>query len=116
MVNGWTVLKKFFSENIIRKKVPGGTSGKEPANAGDIRDAGSSLGLTDFLVAPQPTPAFLPGEFHRQRSLVGCSPWDHKESVMTAWLSTHPRNITLSGNLPFASVVLRLHSRQKLSH
>ena len=24
-------------------------------------------------------PVFLPGEFHGQRSLVGCSPWDHKE-------------------------------------
>ena len=28
----------------------------------------------------QPTPVFLPGEFHGQRSLVGYSPWDHKES------------------------------------
>ena len=25
---------------------------------------------------------------HRQRSLVGCSPWGHKESDMTKWLST----------------------------
>ena len=25
----------------------------------------------------QPTPLFLPGEFHGQRSLAGCSPWDH---------------------------------------
>ena len=25
------------------------------------------------------TPEFLPGEFHGQRSLVGYSPWDHKE-------------------------------------
>ena len=23
----------------------------------------------------QPTPVFLPGESHRQRSLVGCGPW-----------------------------------------
>ena len=23
-----------------------------------------------------PTPALLPGKSHRQRSLVGCSPWD----------------------------------------
>ena len=28
----------------------------------------------------QPTPVFLPGEFHGQRNLVGYSPWDHKES------------------------------------
>ena len=31
----------------------------------------------------QPTPVFLPGEFHGQRSLVGHSPWGHKESDMT---------------------------------
>ena len=31
----------------------------------------------------QPTPVFLPGKFHRQRSLAGCSPWGHKESDMT---------------------------------
>ena len=23
----------------------------------------------------QPTPTLLPGEFHRQKSMVGCSPW-----------------------------------------
>ena len=27
-----------------------------------------------------PTPVFLPGEFHGQRSLVLCNPWGHKES------------------------------------
>ena len=31
----------------------------------------------------QPTLVFLPGEFHIQRSLVGYSPWGHKESDMT---------------------------------
>ena len=35
----------------------------------------------------QPTPVFLPGEFHGQRSLVGYSPWGHKESDITEWLS-----------------------------
>ena len=28
----------------------------------------------------QPTPVFLPGGFHEQRSLVDYSPWGHKES------------------------------------
>ena len=28
----------------------------------------------------QPTPVFLPGEFQGQRSLVGCGPWDHKDT------------------------------------
>ena len=31
----------------------------------------------------QPTPVLLPGEFHGQRSLVGYSPWDCKESDKT---------------------------------
>jgi len=31
----------------------------------------------------QPTPIFLPGEFHGQSSLAGYSPWDHKESGTT---------------------------------
>ena len=31
----------------------------------------------------QPTPVFLPGEFYGQRSLVGYSPWDQKESDTT---------------------------------
>ena len=31
----------------------------------------------------QPTPVFLPGKFHGQRSLVGSSPWGCKESDMT---------------------------------
>ena len=30
-----------------------------------------------------PIPVFLPGEFHRQRSLAGYSPWGLKESDMT---------------------------------
>ena len=49
-----------------------------------------SLGQEDPLAAHssilgswQPTPVFLPGEFHGQRSLVGYSPWGHKESDTT---------------------------------
>ena len=35
----------------------------------------------------QPTPVFLPGESHRQRSLVGYSPWICIESDMTEQLT-----------------------------
>ena len=35
----------------------------------------------------QPTPVFLPGKFHEQRSLVGCSPWGHD-------LGTEPKTST----------------------
>ena len=35
----------------------------------------------------QPTPVFLPEEFHGQRSLVGYSPWDHKELGTIEYMS-----------------------------
>ena len=34
-----------------------------------------------------PTPLFLPGESHGQRSLAGCSPWGCKESDVTEWIT-----------------------------
>ena len=37
----------------------------------------------------QPTPVLLPGKSHGRRSLVGCSPWGHKESDMTKRLHFH---------------------------
>ena len=37
----------------------------------------------------QLTPVFSPGKFHRQRSLVGYNPWDHKELDTTKGLNTH---------------------------
>ena len=33
----------------------------------------------------QPTPVFLPGEFHRERSLAGHSPWGHR--VRQDWVT-----------------------------
>ena len=51
-----------------------------PAKAGD---AGSILGWEDsWRRARQPTPVFLPGEFHGQRKLKGHSPWGRKELDM----------------------------------
>ena len=37
----------------------------------------------------QPTAVFLPGKFYGQRSLVGYSPWGHKESDTTEQLHFH---------------------------
>ena len=41
----------------------------------------------------KPIPVFLPGKFHGQRSLAGCSPWGHKESDMTEQLSTRAHSV-----------------------
>ena len=37
----------------------------------------------------QPTPVLLPGKFHGQRSLVGCSPWGREDSDTTERLHFH---------------------------
>ena len=48
-----------------------------------------SLGQEDgpWKRAWQPTPGFLPGESHGQRSLAGYSPWGRKELDTTEWLT-----------------------------
>ena len=53
-----------------------------------VGDAGSVLGLGRFPWRRkwQPTPGFLPGESHGQRSLWGYSPWGCKESDTTKGL------------------------------
>ena len=40
----------------------------------------------------QPTPVFLPGESHGQRSLAGYNPWGCKKLDMTEYSLTHLRN------------------------
>ena len=50
------------------------------------QDRATSLSLFTFMHWRrkwQPTSVLLPGKFHGQRSLVGYSPWDHKELDMT---------------------------------
>ena len=45
------------------------------------------VGKIPWRRAWQPTPVFLPGDSHAQRSLAGCSPWGCKESDTTEGLS-----------------------------
>ena len=86
----------------------------------------------------QPTPVFLPGKFHRQKSLEGCSPWDHKswtwlsmctphiyrikkvsmyicfQSLCCVWLFVTPWTATNQASLPFtiSRRLLRLMSTE----
>ena len=60
--------------------------------AGQDKCALLSLSLFTFMHWRrkwQPTPAFLPGESHGRRSLVGCSPWGREESDTTERLHFH---------------------------
>ena len=55
-----------------------------PAHAGDFRDTALIWVRKIPWRRPQkPTPVILLGEPHGQRSLVGYSPWDNKESDTT---------------------------------
>ena len=65
---------------------PGGDSGKEPScQCGKHKRLRFDpwVGKIPWRRGWQPTPVFLPGESHGQRSLAGYSPWDHKESDTT---------------------------------
>ena len=61
---------------------PGGARGKEPAcrcrRCKRLR-FDPWVGKTPWRRKWQPTPVFLPGECHGQRSLAGYSPWGRKE-------------------------------------
>ena len=60
-----------------------------PANVGDKRDLGWIPGSRKIPWRGkwQSTPAFLAGNFHGQRSLVGYSPWGHR--VRHNWVTGH---------------------------
>ena len=69
-----------------------------PANAGDIRDAGSIPGSGRSPGGGHGNPlqySFLTGESPGQRSLAGYSPYGHKESDKTeATEYTHTISVT----------------------
>ena len=59
-----------------------GNSGKEPFCQGKRRERRGCdpwVGKIPWRRTWQPTPVFLPGESHGQKSLVGYSPRGHKE-------------------------------------
>ena len=65
----------------------GGSDGKE--SACNVEDPGFNpwVWKVPWRREWHPTLVFLPGEFHGQRSLVGYSPWSHKESDRTEQLT-----------------------------
>ena len=78
----------FCLQAISRPGKHGGGTQTKPSGLVDVGNSDCSL---THLWSPnrvktwewQPTPVFLHGEFHGQRSQVGYSPGDHKESNTT---------------------------------
>ena len=59
------------------------------------RDGCSWIGKIPWRRKWQPTPVFLPGKSHGERSLVGCSPWNHKKSTNNwAWQQQQRSDVT----------------------
>ena len=76
----------YLSTGELSYPLSGGSDSKESTcSAGDwVR----SLGWEDpWRRKWQPTPIFLPGEFHGQRSLVNYNPWGCEESDTTEQLT-----------------------------
>ena len=63
---------------------------KLPAEAGRARDTGLIPGLgrvPEVGNGRQPTPVFLPGKFHGQRSRAGYNPWGHEsQTQLSDWV------------------------------
>ena len=65
-----------------------------------MRDTGliPGLGKIPWRRQWQSTPVFLPGESHGQRSLVGNSPWGHKELDTAEQLALSHTSLSLLGH------------------
>ena len=74
----------------IQQGFPGGTSGKEPTcqcRRRKRRGFDPWVGKIPWRRQWQPTPVLLPGKSRGRRSLMGHSPWGHKELDTTGDLA-----------------------------
>ena len=80
---------------------PGGSMAKNPpANSGD-QGLGRWVGKIPWRKKWQPTPVFLPGKSHGERSLVGYSAWGPKE-----WTQQEEMVIVLSTGMALRTIHL----------
>ena len=75
-----------------------------PASAGDTRNVGSIPGSKRSPGGRNDNPVFLPGKVHGQGSLVGYSPWNHKELDPTEQLTLTPPSENRPAKLTRAGV------------
>ena len=94
-ITKWSILKSDWEKamaphsSTVAWKIPWMEEPGRLQSMGSLRvghEWATSLSLstyTHWRRKWQPTPVFLPGESHRRRSLVGCSPWGCTESDTT---------------------------------
>ena len=104
---------KWVTHNRITKNIcdfPGGSDGKQ--SACNVRDPKFHpwVGKIPWRMEWQPTPVFLPGKSHGQRSLEGYSSRGLKKSHTTEWLT-----LSLSYIRVWMSVINKNH-RNPFTH
>ena len=83
--------------DIINLGIPGHTSGKESAYQCRRHRRSPCIdpwvGKIPWRRKWQPIPVFLPGKIHGQKSLMGYSPWGHKDLDMTEYITSLIMNL-----------------------
>ena len=84
-----------------------------PANAGDIKRSrfNPRVRKIPWNRKWQPTPVFLPGESHGQKSLSGYSPRGRKESDTAEWLSMAQLETQQFSNLPATGPLVQVKTK-----
>ena len=93
----WSFVTVFYYLYLKNTGVSGGSEGEESAcNVGDLGSI-PGLGRSPGRGHSNPLQCSCMENPHGQRSLVGYSPWGHKESDTTEWLSTHTHKYPVKG-------------------
>ena len=87
----WLTSPSLYTPSVTthHQGFPEDASSEEPACQCRRHEFGSWVRKIPWRRKWQHIPAFLPGKFHGQRSLVGYSPWGLKESDVTDCTRTH---------------------------
>ena len=84
-----SILENKEKPQIPHLGFPGGSDGKESSCQHRRLGFNPWLRKIPWRRKWQPTPVFLPGKFHGQRSLSGYSPWGHKSQTWLRRLNNH---------------------------
>ena len=86
-----------MDEDKPRKDFPGGSVVKNPTDNTRDMDSIHWVGQIPWRREWQPTPVFLPGYSHRQRSLTGYSPGDRKKNQtgLSDYMTINPQRVVI---------------------
>ena len=103
----------WFSRNSCCLEIPRYFSGKESAcqrRRCRRHRFDPWIGKVPWRRKWQPTPVFLPGKFHGQRSLASCSPWAHKGQTRLSMHTALGNSLKVKVKLTQSYQTLRLHA------